>query len=123
MKYPKKIKLTLKEKRAKRVRRKIFGTSERPRLSVNRSNKNIYVQLIDDIKGCTILGLSTLGADLKSQTIEGGKNEVSKALGKVVAEKAKEKGIKSIVFDRAGYLYHGRVKAVAEGAREGGLEF
>lgn len=123
MKYPKKIKLTLKEKRANRVRKKIFGTSERPRLSVNKSLNNMYVQIIDDIKGQTILGVSTLGEEIKSQTFEGGKISISKALGKVVAEKAKEKGIIKVVFDRAGYLYHGRVKAVAEGAREGGLEF
>lgn len=123
MKYPKKIKLTHKEKRANRVRKKILGTAERPRMSVNKSLNNMYVQIIDDIKGQTILGISTLGEEIKSQTFEGGKIEVSKALGKVVAEKAKEKGIIKVVFDRAGNLYHGRVKAVAEGAREGGLEF
>lgn len=123
MKYANKIKFTSRQRRAKRVRKKIFGTSERPRLSVNRSLKNVYVQIIDDIKSSTICGISSGGPELKGQKIQGGKIEVSKAVGKLIAEKAKEKGINEVVFDRAGYLYHGRIKAVAEGAREGGLKF
>jgi large subunit ribosomal protein L18 len=123
MEHPKKIKLTLREKRARRVRVKISGTTERPRLSVSRSLNNIYLQLIDDVKGGTLIGISTSCKDIKDMNIKGGKTAVSKALGKLLAEKAKEKGINKIVFDRSGFLYHGRVKAVADGAREGGLEF
>jgi len=123
MKYPKKIKITPRQKRAGRVRKKVFGTMERPRLSVFRSLNNVYVQLIDDVKGITVLGLSSAGPEIKKMNIKGAKIDVSKAVGKMIAEKAKEKGIKKIVFDRSGYLYHGRVKAIAEGAREGGLEF
>lgn len=101
------------------VRKKVNGTSDRPRLSVFRSNTGIYVQLIDDIKGVTIAASSSgeLGDKTKLNT------QNSKAVGKKIAEKAKEAGIKSIVFDRNGYLYHGNVKALADGAREGGLEF
>jgi len=123
MKHPKKIKLTPRKKRAKRVRRKIHGTSERPRLSVFRSLNNVYVQLIDDNKGVSLLGISSMAPEVKSLETEKGKIGVSKAVGKIVAEKAKEKGITKVVFDRAGFLYHGRIKAVAEGAREGGLQF
>ena len=123
MKHPKKIKLTPRKKRAKRVRRKVYGTPERPRMAVSRSLKNIYVQLIDDTNGATLLGISSMSSDTKTPEKETGKTGVSKAVGKVLAEKAKEKGISTVVFDRSGYLYHGRVKAVAEGAREGGLQF
>ena len=123
MKYPNKIKLTPRQGRAKRVRKKVFGTLERPRLSVNRSMKNIYAQIIDDVAGNTIIGISTSGPEIRKMKIKGGKIEVSLALGKLIANKAKEKGITKLVFDRCGCLYHGRVKAVAEGAREGGLEF
>ena len=123
MKYPQKCKLTLKERRARRVRKKIFGIPERPRMSVHRSLKNIYVQIIDDVKGNTIIGLSSSGPEIQNLNIKGGKIEVSKSIGKLIAEKAREKGIKKVIFDRGGCLYHGRVKAVAEGAREGGLKF
>ncbi len=123
MKYPKKIRLTPREKRAKRVRRKISGTNDRPRMAVTRSLKNIYVQIIDDTKGETLVGVSSLGPDVLGQKIEGTKVVIAKAVGKVVAEKAKAKGITNVVFDRSGNLYHGRVRAVAEGAREGGLQF
>jgi large subunit ribosomal protein L18 len=123
MKHPKKIKLTAREKRAKRIRRTVIGSHDRPRLSISRSLKNVYVQLIDDVKGVTLIGLASLGPEIRSMTIEGGKVGVAKAVGKLLAEKAKAIGITRIVFDRAGYLYHGRVKAIAEGAREGGLEF
>ncbi|MHB9028150.1 MAG: 50S ribosomal protein L18 [Candidatus Latescibacterota bacterium] len=123
MKHPKKIKLTSREKRAKRVRRTVTGSSDRPRLSVSRSLKNVYVQLIDDVKGVTLIGLASVGPEIRNMKIEDGKVGVAKAVGKLLAEKAKAIGITRIVFDRAGYLYHGRVKAIAEGAREGGLEF
>jgi len=123
MKYQIKIKLTPQQGRARRVRRKIFGVSEKPRFSVSRSLNNIYAQIIDDVTGNTIIGISTFGPEIRKMKIKGGKVEVSKALGKLIADKAKEKGITKVVFDRGGSLYHGRVKAVAEGARESGLEF
>jgi large subunit ribosomal protein L18 len=123
MKHPKKIKMNAREKRARRVRMKVHGTSEVPRLTVYRSLKNVYVQLVDDEKGISLLGLSSDGPEMRDRTIEGGKVATAKEVGKLVAAKAKEKGISKVVFDRAGYLYHGRVKAVSEGAREGGLVF
>ncbi|MCE5250594.1 50S ribosomal protein L18 [bacterium] len=123
MKHPKKVKMDPREKRAHRIRRKIQGTPERPRLAIFRSLTNIYVQLIDDTKGVSLLGVSTKSPEMKGQTVTGGKTGYAKAVGKLVAEKAKEKGIINIVFDRSGYLYHGRIKAVADGAREGGLNF
>ena len=104
-----------------RVRKKISGTAEVPRLSVYRSHKNIYAQIIDDTKGMTLVSASTLDADLRKNY--GGNKEAAKAVGLLVAEKAIEKGIKAVVFDRGGYVYHGRVAEVAAGAREGGLEF
>jgi large subunit ribosomal protein L18 len=123
MKRLMKVKLTPREKRARRVRRKVVGTSDTPRLSVSRSLKNVYVQIIDDERRISLLGVSSGGPELRGRTIEGGKVGVAKEVGKLVAQKAKEKGITSVVFDRSGFLYHGRVKAVAEGAREGGLKF
>ncbi len=103
-----------------RVRKKVNGTGERPRLSVFRSNTSIYCQIIDDLKGHTLVA-----ADSRENSIasKGNKTEQAKAVGLLIAEKAKSAGIESIVFDRGGYLYHGRVKALAEGAREGGLLF
>jgi large subunit ribosomal protein L18 len=103
-----------------RIRGKISGTAERPRLSVYRSNKDIYVQLIDDTKGITLVAASTRDKDFQRS---GTKVEQSKTVGVHAAKKAAEKGISTVVFDRSGYLYHGRIKAVAEGAREGGLKF
>lgn len=102
-----------------RIRKSIKGTSERPRLSVFRSNKAIYAQVIDDTKGMTIASASTReqGVDTKAAKIE-----QAKSVGKILAGKAVSAGVKAVVFDRGGYLYHGRVKALAEGAREGGLE-
>jgi large subunit ribosomal protein L18 len=103
----------------KGIRRKIEGTTERPRLSVFKSNKSIYAQIIDDSKGHTVVASSSVDLDKK-----GGVNlTISKTVGQKLAEKAKASGISSIVFDRNGYLYHGNVKALAEGAREGGLKF
>ncbi len=108
-----------------RIRKKISGTADRPRLVVFRSLKNIEGQLVDDEAGRTLVGMSTLGKDLKEFSAEGQnkRQEHAHAAGKALAEKAVEQGIKSVVFDRGGYRYHGRVKAFAEGAREGGLEF
>ncbi len=108
-----------------RVRNKIEGTSERPRLVVFRSLKNIEGQIVDDSAGKTLLGMSTLTEGLKDFSAEGQNRRVEKAYaaGKLLAEKARSQGIEAVVFDRGGYKYHGRVKAFAEGAREGGLQF
>ncbi len=113
------------KRRHARVRKKIWGTAGRPRLVVFRSLKNFEGQLIDDDAGRTLVGLSTLCADLSNFKAEG-KNvrvEQAKAAGKLLADRAKAVGVETVVFDRAGYQYHGRVKAFAEGAREGGLKF
>ena len=107
-------------KRHYRVRNKISGTAERPRLSVFRSSKNIYAQIIDDVAGVTLVSASSLE---KTFTEKGGDKAAAHAIGKLVAERAVEKGITTVVFDRSGYLYHGRVQELAEGAREGGLNF
>ena len=104
-----------------RVRKKVSGTTEIPRLCVYRSLKNIYVQIIDDTTGKTLVSASTLDAELKANY--GGNKEAAKAVGALVAKKALEKGINNVVFDRGGYVYHGRVAEVAAGAREGGLTF
>ena len=106
-----------------RVRKKISGTPEMPRLCVYRSNKSIYAQVIDDTKGITLVSASTLDAALRGQLEELDKSGAAKLVGKLVAERALAKGIENVVFDRGGYLYHGRVQALAEGAREGGLKF
>jgi large subunit ribosomal protein L18 len=112
-------------RRHRRVRGKITGTAERPRLVVYRSLNHIEGQVVDDVTGVTLVGLSTLASDLRGRKGEDGmtKTELSRAAGKALAERAREKGVSKVVFDRGGYLYHGRVKAFAEGAREGGLEF
>ena len=107
-------------KRHKRVRAKISGTPERPRLCVFRSETNIYAQVIDDVNGVTLVSASSLEKDF---ACEGTKSDAAKQVGVNVAERAKAKGIDTVVFDRGGYVYHGRVKALAEGAREGGLQF
>ena len=107
-------------KRHVRVRGKISGTPECPRLNVFRSNANIYAQIIDDVNGVTLASASTLDKEFEGAT---GNCEAAKKVGMLVAERAKEKGISVVVFDRGGYVYHGRVAALAEGAREGGLEF
>jgi|SRR5688572_1106909 len=111
----------LRARRHARVRRKVAGTPERPRLVVHRSSKNVSAQIADDIAGKVLLGVSTMSPELKTQ--EGTKKDLAKAAGKLIAEKAKAAGITKVVFDRGGYLYHGRIAAFAEGAREGGLEF
>lgn len=106
-----------------RVRKKIAGTTERPRMNVFRSLSNIYVQIIDDTTGNTLVSASTLDAALKGKVAYGGNKEAAKEVGKLIAEKAIEKGIKQVVFDRGGYIYHGRVKELADAAREAGLDF
>ncbi len=110
------------QKRHRRVRKRVDGTVERPRLNVYRSTDHIYAQVIDDAQGHTLASASTLDAGLRD-TKNGGNVEGAKAVGQMVAERAKAAGITKVVFDRGGYLYHGRVKALADAAREGGLEF
>lgn len=108
------------QKRHTRVRGKVSGTSERPRLNVFRSNTNIYAQIIDDVNGVTLASASSLDKAIEGY---GGNVTAASAVGKLIAERALAKGIENVVFDRGGYLYHGRVQALAEGAREGGLKF
>ena len=107
-------------KRHIRVRGKVSGTPERPRLNVFRSNANIYAQIIDDVNGVTLVAANTLEKDFEGAT---GNAEAAKKVGQLIAERAKAKGIEEVVFDRGGYIYHGRVAALADGAREGGLQF
>ncbi len=114
-------KFSRREKIRFRIRRRISGTAQKPRLSVFRSNNDTYVQLIDDINGVTLAAASTKDKDIAAQKTT--KIEKSKLAGSALARKATELGLTAVVFDRSGYLYHGRVKAVAEGAREGGLKF
>lgn len=114
------IKSSRRERIKKGIRKRLSGSSERPRLSVYRSNKGIYAQIIDDTSGKTLVSASSLSKEFSAG---GTKIEQSKAVGKLVAEKAAAAGISQVVFDRNGYLYHGRVKSLAEGAREGGLNF
>lgn len=109
--------------RHRRVRAKISGTTERPRLNIYRSLDNIYAQVIDDSKGHTLVSASTIDKEVAEKTKDMDKVDAAKHVGKVVAERAKQVGITTIVFDRGGYRYHGRIKALAEGAREGGLDF
>lgn len=112
-------------RRHRRVRRKVVGTTERPRLVIHRSNKNMQGHIADDVTGRVLLGMSTQSAELSElrASDEGTKTALARAAGKLLAEKAKAAGITKVVFDRGGYLYHGRVAAFAEGAREGGLDF
>jgi len=105
----------------RRIRVNLSGTSERPRLAVHRSNKHIYVQLIDDVKGITLVSAGTVEPSLNIS--KGGNVDAAKAIGKTIAERAKNAGIESVVFDRGGFLYHGRIAALAEAAREAGLLF
>lgn len=120
------MKLTRKEsthRRHNRIRRKVFGTSDRPRLAVFRSNQHIYAQIIDDTLHSTLVSASTLETDLKSELSSGSNCEASVKVGELIAQRSIEKGITQVVFDRGGNLYHGRVKALAEAARNGGLSF
>ncbi|MEB3230254.1 MAG: 50S ribosomal protein L18 [Leptolyngbyaceae bacterium] len=110
------------QRRHSRIRRKVFGTGDRPRLAVFRSNQHIYAQVIDDVSHHTLVSASTLDPEVKAESI-GNTCDASIKVGRLIAERALSKGITSIVFDRGGKLYHGRVKALAEAAREGGLKF
>ena len=110
-------------KRHKRVRAKISGTSARPRLAVYRSNANISAQIIDDVNGTTLVAASSLDKELKAQIEYGGNKDAAKAVGEALGKRALEKGITEVCFDRSGFLYHGRVAALADGAREAGLKF
>ena len=119
----KQTKNSMRQSRQRRVRSKVLGTTERPRLNVYRSLNNMYAQIIDDTTGTTLVSASTLEADIKSQVSGTGNKEAAKVVGETVAKRAIEKGIDTVVFDRAGYLYHGRVKELADGARAAGLKF
>lgn len=127
MKTSGKKRLRGRDRRHRRVRKKVIGSAERPRLCVYRSLKHIYAQLIDDATGRCLLTVSSLSEDVRKEVAASedlkGKVGVGAAVGKLVAARARESGIESVCFDRGGYLYHGRVKAVAEGARKGGLKF
>ena len=111
------------EKRRRRVRKKVSGTASRPRLNVFRSLNHIYAQIVDDVKGITLANASSLEPEVKGKLESCGNITAAQAVGEQIAKKALENGINTVVFDRAGYLYHGRVKALAEAARKGGLEF
>lgn len=111
------------ERRRARVRSKVVGTSDRPRLTVAKSLNNVFVQIVDDRKGATLVGLATNSKDVRDLLASKSKTEAAKEVGKKIAELAQAKGIESVVFDRNRYVFHGRVKAVADGAREGGLKF
>lgn len=110
-------------KRIKRIRKKISGTAERPRLRVFKSNKYIYAQVIDDIAGRTLVSMSSKDKQIKEDAELAGKTAQARKVGELLAEKAKAAGISQVIFDRGGYIYHGRVKALSDGAREGGLVF
>ena len=112
-----------KNARHERVRQNLFGTPERPRMAVFRSNKNISVQIIDDVNGTTLAAASSLDEEIKATIAHGGNKEAAKAVGEAIAKRALEKGIETVAFDRGGFLYHGRVKELADGAREAGLKF
>jgi large subunit ribosomal protein L18 len=114
---------TNRKARHARVRKKIAGTTAKPRLNVYRSNQNIYAQIIDDVTGNTLIAASSLETSVKGNVSNTGNKEAAKLVGELIAKKALEKGIENVTFDRGGYLYHGRVKELAEGAREAGLKF
>ena len=111
------------ERRKFRSRANLFGTSERPRLNVYRSDLHIYAQLIDDLAGKTLVSASSLHADVRGDLKNGGNIEAAKRVGKAIAERAKSAGVSKVAFDRGGRMYHGRIKALADAAREGGLKF
>ncbi|MCF8093579.1 MAG: 50S ribosomal protein L18 [Desulfotignum sp.] len=110
-------------KRKKRIRKRIYGIEDRPRLSIFKSSSHIYAQIIDDTKGQTLVSASTLDRDYKLHPVTGRKQEIAKAVGVLVGKRALDKGITKVVLDRNGFLYHGRIKALSDGAREAGLEF
>ena len=111
------------KRRQRRIRMKISGTAERPRLNVFRSLGHIYAQVIDDVAGHTIASASTVDKNLRGQLDGKDKSEQAKMVGEAVAQRAKDAGVETVIFDRGGFIYHGRIKALAEGAREGGLKF
>jgi large subunit ribosomal protein L18 len=113
----------IRKKKHRRLRAKLIGNAQKPRLNVFRSNTQIYAQIIDDLSNKTLVAASSLDKSLKGELSDMTKKEVAKQVGKLVAQKAIEKGISEVVFDRGGYIYHGRIAALAEGAREGGLKF
>ena len=113
----------VRQRRHVRVRKKISGTSECPRLNVFRSLSNMYAQIIDDTTGKTLVSASTLDSEIKDKLAYGGNKEAAKEVGKLIAQRAIEAGIKEVVFDRGGYIYHGRVQELADAAREAGLDF
>jgi large subunit ribosomal protein L18 len=113
----------LRLRRHRRVRKKVTGSTQRPRLCVFRSVRHIYAQVIDDSQGRTLVAASTLDPDLRSQVSYGGNVDAARLVGRLLAERAQEQGIRAVVFDRGGFAYHGRVAGLAEGAREAGLEF
>jgi large subunit ribosomal protein L18 len=115
------LKTTQRARRKRGIRKNIFGTPQRPRLTIFRSARHIYAQVVDDLKGHTLVSAST--AEKTNKVAHGGNVEAAKLIGKAVAERAKEKGITAVTFDRNGFRYHGRVKAIADAAREGGLKF
>ena len=110
-------------KRKKRIRKNIFGSQDRPRMSVFRSSKHIYAQIIDDVEGTTLVSASTLDKEFIDEKVEGKKVDIAKAVGNLIGKRALDKGITKVVLDRNGFLYHGRVKSLSEGAREAGLNF
>ncbi len=114
---------TARLKRKMRIRKKLAGTDERPRLSVFRSDKHIYAQVIDDVRGATLVAASTLSPEINKDEQTQGKVGSAKLVGKLIAQRARDKGISKVVFDRNGFIYHGRVQALADAAREAGLEF
>ncbi len=119
----KKIRKNETRKRHTKLRVRLKGTADRPRLAVYKSNKHIYAQVIDDIQGVTLVSAGTVEKELREKMNHGGDIEASREIGKLIAQRAKEKGIKAVVFDRGGNLYHGRVAQIAESARENGMEF
>ncbi len=110
-------------KRKKRIRKNIFGTQGRPRMSVFRSSKHIYAQIVDDTSGTTLVSASTLDKEFKESKVEGKKAEIAKSVGSLIGKRALDKGITKVVLDRNGFLYHGRIKELSNGAREAGLKF
>ncbi|QTA78856.1 50S ribosomal protein L18 [Desulfonema limicola] len=120
------LKRKSRQKRKKRIRKKMVGTSERPRLSVFKSAKHIYAQIVNDVEGNTLVAASSMEKDIREDpdiVSEKGKIPVAARIGKLIADRAMQKGVKKVVFDRNGFIYHGRIKAVSEGAREAGLDF
>ena len=118
-----KLKTVRRARRKRRIRKRLYGTAEKPRLSVSRSHKNISAQIIDDEKGITLASASTLEKDVLGGAKTGADTSAAAQVGKVLAERAKKAGVEDVVFDRGGYMFHGRVKALADAAREGGLKF